>query len=150
MIDCFAKLKHLRLPGKIVKRLDEKPDVSIRRRLVSGSDDSTVRLWDPDSGALLTTLRGHVEPVNRVRFAPDGLSILSISSEEIKIWRTVSRREVDQDVRDHVNMAHAYRHRGQAIKSVAALKKAIAVSPDDPRLQRWLADALALKKGAAR
>ena len=42
------------------------------RRIVSGSDDKTVRVWDADSGAELARLRGHEDRVKSVAFDPDG------------------------------------------------------------------------------
>ena len=44
---------------------------------MSPSLDSTVRKWDLSSGKLIHTFRGHVSPVNRAEFSPDGRFILS-------------------------------------------------------------------------
>src|SRR5271156_5713947 len=40
--------------------------------LASGSEDKTVRLWDPATGASLQTLEGHWRQVYAVVFSPDG------------------------------------------------------------------------------
>src|SRR5262249_42796647 len=47
------------------------------RRIVSGSDDQTVRVWDATSGELLACLRGHVGAVSCVTFGGDGRLVIS-------------------------------------------------------------------------
>jgi WD40 repeat protein len=51
------------------------------KQVVSGSFDSTVRLWDATTGAMLQTLKGHSYSVSSVVFSPDGklLPILLVS-----------------------------------------------------------------------
>ena len=46
-------------------------------RLVSGSDDKTVKHWDVSSGQLIRTLEGHSDRVKSVAFSPDGSRVLS-------------------------------------------------------------------------
>ncbi|MFM9101799.1 MAG: WD40 repeat domain-containing protein, partial [Cyanobium sp.] len=41
-------------------------------RLVSGSDDSTIRLWDPASGSCLAVFVGHQDWVEALAVLPDG------------------------------------------------------------------------------
>jgi WD40 repeat protein len=45
------------------------------KTLASGSDDSTVKLWDAASGAVLQTLKGHSGSVRSVAFSPDGKTL---------------------------------------------------------------------------
>jgi WD40 repeat protein len=44
---------------------------------VSGSNDTTLRLWDTVSGAHLNTLNGHSGGVESVAFSPDGTHVVS-------------------------------------------------------------------------
>ena len=60
------------------------------RRLASGSDDSTVRLWDVETGACVRTLEGHGSPVLSVCFSPDGRMVASGSGDQtVNLWLLV-------------------------------------------------------------
>jgi WD40 repeat protein len=48
------------------------------RRLLSGSDDQTLRLWDAESGQEIRSFAGHQgDLVTSVAFSPDGQRLLS-------------------------------------------------------------------------
>ena len=56
-------------------------------RIVSGSWDKTVRVWDAASGELLATLAGHEARVLSVAFSPDGKRIVSGSWDKtVRLW----------------------------------------------------------------
>ena len=48
-------------------------------RILTGSRDNTVKLWDSETGAEVLTLRGHTNGVTSVCFSPDGNSVLTSS-----------------------------------------------------------------------
>ena len=55
--------------------------------LASGSDDKTIKLWDPATGTLKHTLEGHSDSVRSVAFSSDGQVLASGSDDEtIKLW----------------------------------------------------------------
>jgi WD40 repeat protein len=74
-------------------------------RIVSGSDDETVRVWDTVSGAeALPPLRGHENGVTSVAFSPDGTRIVSGSDDKtVRVWDTVSGAEALSPLRGHKN-----------------------------------------------
>jgi WD40 repeat protein len=49
--------------------------------------DSSIRIWDPDSGALLQTVKGHTGGVEVITFSSDGSRMVSAGADEtIKFW----------------------------------------------------------------
>lgn len=60
-------------------------------RIISGSLDSTVRVWDAVSGACVSTLEGRTSSVSSLCVSPDGSRIISGSGDGImRVWDAVS------------------------------------------------------------
>jgi len=60
-------------------------------RIISGSSDNTLKLWDAESGNCLLTLSGHSDYVNTAAFSPDGSRIISGSKDNtLKLWDAAS------------------------------------------------------------
>ena len=56
-------------------------------KIISGSGDETVKIWDANTGQCLKTLEGHSDDVESVAYSPDGTKIISGSLDNtIKIW----------------------------------------------------------------
>ena len=60
-------------------------------RVLSGSQDWTLKLWDAASGQLIRTFDAHSSRVASVAFSPDGTRLLSGSWDKtLKLWDTAS------------------------------------------------------------
>ncbi|KAI8871855.1 dynein regulator [Ramicandelaber brevisporus] len=58
-------------------------------QVASASDDSTIKLWECESGECEKTLRGHTKSVTDVAWGPKGDWLVSCSSDmSVKIWDT--------------------------------------------------------------
>jgi WD40 repeat protein len=61
-------------------------------RLVTGSEDRTIRIWDVRTGGLTATLSGHTGPVLSVALNPTGTLIASGSADgTVKLWDASGR-----------------------------------------------------------
>ncbi|KAF7972468.1 hypothetical protein HWV62_17884 [Athelia sp. TMB] len=82
-------LQTLRGHRGLVECVSFSPDGS---RIVSGSWDQTVRVWDALSGQpALPPLQGHEGPVTSVCFSPDGSRIVSGSEDmTVRVWDALS------------------------------------------------------------
>ena len=80
----FTCLKTLEGHSDNVKSVAYSPD---GKKIVSGSNDGTIKIWDANTGQCLKTLKGHSGDVWSVAFSPDGTKIISGSWDDtIKIW----------------------------------------------------------------
>jgi DNA-binding beta-propeller fold protein YncE len=74
------------------------------RRIVSGSMDNTLRLWDAATGKPIgSPLQGHTEPVS-VAFSPDGRRIVSGSMDNtLRLWDAVTGKPIGSPLQGHTN-----------------------------------------------
>ncbi len=83
--EALGATPHIVLSGHVgpVGSVDYSPD---GEKVVSGSQDGTVRIWDTTTGDTLLTLRGH-EDVGAVAFSPDGRRVASADAEgRVILW----------------------------------------------------------------
>jgi WD40 repeat protein/serine/threonine protein kinase len=65
------------------------------RRIATGSDDSTAKIWDAANGRELLTLKGHRDWIRWVAFSPDGRRIVTASHDQTaRVWDAVTGREL--------------------------------------------------------
>ncbi len=65
------------------------------RQLLTGSHDSTVRLWDTATGRELKVFPGHTDHVKGVAFLPDGKRGISGADDDtLRLWDLKTGREV--------------------------------------------------------
>lgn len=56
-------------------------------RIVSGSGDGLINVWDIKSGRVLKTLKGHTEGILVIALTPDNSRIISGSQDNtLKVW----------------------------------------------------------------
>jgi WD40 repeat protein len=80
----FKCLKTLEGDSEGVLSVAYSPDGT---KIISGSEDNTIKIWDANTGECLKTLEGHSGWVRSVAFSPDGTKIISGSFDDtIKIW----------------------------------------------------------------
>jgi WD40 repeat protein len=63
--------------------------------LASGYEDKTVRLWNLETGEVISTRMGHSQAVKSVAFSPDG-TILATGSDDqtVKLWNVSNGQEI--------------------------------------------------------
>ena len=90
-------LGELRGHTKLVTCVAYSPD---GKRIVTGSDDKTLRVWDALTGREIMTLKGHTFAMGCVAYSPDGKRIVSgsyrIGSNEktLRVWDAQTGREI--------------------------------------------------------
>ena len=63
------------------------------QRIVTGSSDTTAKVWEAASGKELLTLKGHSGAIHSVAFSPDGQRIVTGSEDgTAKVWEAASGR----------------------------------------------------------
>ncbi len=63
--------------------------------VLTGSDDKTARMWDPETGQDLVVYRGHKAPVRGARISPDGTRVVTRSRDgTVRIFAASSGEEV--------------------------------------------------------
>ena len=97
----------------------------------SGSHDTTVKIWDLESGKCRATLEGHTSKVRSVAITPDGTRVLSGSQDHtIRIWDASEGKSVACWV--------ASKHFVMSVVPMADGRRIItAGAVDDPALKVW-------------
>ena len=108
--------------------------------LASGSQDRTVRLWDPNTGKLKRTLEGHRDAVNSVAFSPDGQTVASGSWDgTARLWNPENGR-LRRTLEGHTDGISfiAFSPDGQTVASGSWDGTVRLWNPENGRLRRTL------------
>lgn len=101
--------------GMVVRRCQYSP-LAGSNRILSCSDDNTLKIFDSRTGAELTTLNGHTSSVLSATYSPDGRKIASSSwNKQIKVWNAETGVELatitgHKGVVTQVRFTHDGRH----------------------------------------
>jgi len=68
------------------------------RRLAVGGWDGLITIFDLASRQILVALEGHEAPVLDVAFLGDGDTLISVSDDQVRVWRAPSLAEADGEI----------------------------------------------------
>ncbi|KIJ49834.1 hypothetical protein M422DRAFT_246201, partial [Sphaerobolus stellatus SS14] len=111
------------------------------QKVVSGSDDRTIRIWNAETGQLVSgPFEGHEGLVRSVAFSPDGQRVVSGSNDKtIRIWNAETGQLVSGPFEGHEGLVRsvAFSPDGQRVVS----------GSDDKTIQIWNAETGQLVSG---
>jgi hypothetical protein len=117
------------------------------RRLVSGSWDKTLRLWDAATGKPIgPPLQGHTNSVTSVAFSPDGRRLVSGSDDNtLRLWDATPAshlRLACRRLRRHQLLLHPETFGvGPEFEAIARRARAACAQPPTPPPLTWPAEA---------
>ncbi|EMD32809.1 hypothetical protein CERSUDRAFT_161328 [Gelatoporia subvermispora B] len=96
-------LLHMQGHTKAIKSVAVSSD---GRRIVSGSDDTTIRVWDVATGdALLKSMEGHTDSISSVAISADCTMIISGSYDgTIRMWNAMTGQPMLTPMRGHTDL----------------------------------------------
>ena len=78
------------------------------KKLAVGLGNGEIKLFDPETLQLLTTLQGHFKPVLSVSFSKDNKYLVSGSSDQmIKVWNLQTQKELKSLINEHKGTVQA-------------------------------------------
>src|SRR5262249_23487658 len=97
------------------------------KKVVTGSHDNTLKVWDVETGEAEQTMKGHAAPVRAVTFHPDGKRIISGSWDKtVRVWDRASGQQLS-----------SFEFAGAKVERIGLLpdgKRLLVVGESAPRL----------------
>ncbi|KAF7334743.1 WD-REPEATS-REGION domain-containing protein [Mycena sanguinolenta] len=105
ILDSDPKLQFQKLVVDLLAQISTIAFSTDGKQIVSGSNDSTVRLWDAENGAPVgKPLKGHTDLVTSVVFSPDGKHIVSGSHDmTVRLWDAEHEAPLRMPLEGHTN-----------------------------------------------
>jgi WD40 repeat protein len=101
LIPSTTPIRDFKGHGGTVKAVAVFPD---RRRMITGSDDKTLRLWDLETGVMLKKMEGHRDEVWALGVSRDGQIIASGDfGGEIIAWHGENGESLTKPIKAHFN-----------------------------------------------
>jgi WD40 repeat protein len=132
----FLRVRHAERAERAPRRADGHTD-AVRacavtpdgRRMLSGSADRTLKVWDLPTGRLVATLEGHADAVLACAVTPDGRRAISGSADRtLKVWDLPSGR-VTATLEGHAGWVRACAVTPDGRRAISA--------SDDRTLELW-------------
>jgi len=137
-LSCYHKIQTWSLISK--KQLISIDDNSVNgfgikystdgKKLAVGLGSGEIKLFDPETLKLLTTLQGHFKPVLSVSFSNDNKYLVSGSSDQmIKVWNLQTQKELKSLINEHKGTVQAV--------SFSPTNNPFATSGQDKLIKIW-------------
>lgn len=69
--------------GHTVESVNFSPDGKL---VATGGRENLARIWNRD-GSVLKTFEGHSDSLSAVKFTPDGVNLVTVGSDEVRLWK---------------------------------------------------------------
>ncbi|KAI9748897.1 MAG: hypothetical protein M1815_002892 [Lichina confinis] len=104
--------------------------------MVTGSGDSTARIWDCDTGTPLHTLKGHTGWVLAVSWSPDDKTIATGSLDgSVRLWDPITGKSVGSPMNGHTKWVNSLAWEPYHLQDVEAAR--IASASRDATVRIW-------------
>lgn len=101
-------------------------------KIVAGSDDGTIQIWDPATDVLTShTASTNEKPIRSLAVTPDGRQVVSGSTDgTVRVWNTERPQQVGPDITVALDGE-------SALQAVAVSDRTIAAGINDGTILRW-------------
>ncbi len=127
------------------------------KKILTSSVDFTAKIWNAETGQLLSSLKGHTGSVSRALFSPDGTKVVTISNNEVykgdssfRLWNAITGDLIKSYKLDKVNVVNAQFNK-EGSKMILAFQNGLAIcDPRDGSVIKGLAPDLMITGAAFR
>jgi WD40 repeat protein len=108
LYDAHTLIPISRMPGQITAFVGPKAG----NLYATAAADGSVRLLNFENGDTISTLKGHIDPVSVLSFAPDGRQLVTFSDDKVaKLWALPAVQDVAKLTKDSFESTAEYQKR---------------------------------------